>query len=139
MTCAHNQKVRPKTSQDMERRFYTDFYESETTCDNISNILGVIELWKEFSAATTIGEFHSFHCCNSAEFFVKINLVISELERGCPYMTSDDFCPFLTPPPHLIRCFVSEPYFIKSDLAEPLSPLASDVIYGRPLSKKNHL
>ena len=53
-------------------------------------------------------------------------------------MTSDDFCPFLTPPPPLIRCFVSEPYFIKSDLAEPPSPLASDVIYGRPLIEKKH-
>ena len=37
-------------------------------------------------------------------------------------MTSDDFGTFLTPPPPLIRCFVSEPYFIKSDLAEPPLP-----------------
>ena len=37
-------------------------------------------------------------------------------------MTSDDFCPFLTPPPPLIRCFISAPLLIKSDLAEPPSP-----------------
>ena len=42
--------------------------------------------------------------------------------RGRPYMTSDDFCPFSTPPPHLIRCFISAPLLIKSDLAEPPLP-----------------
>ena len=34
-------------------------------------------------------------------------------------MTSDDFWHFLTPPPPLIRCFISDPLLIKSDLAEP--------------------
>ena len=49
-------------------------------------------------------------------------------------MTSDDFCPFLTPLP-LIRCFISVPLLIKSDLAEYSFPPPSDVIYGRPLIK----
>ena len=55
--------------------------------------------------------------------------------RGRPYMTSDDFCRVLTPPPPLIRCFISTALLIKLDLAEPPSPLpSSDIIYGRPLS-----
>ena len=53
--------------------------------------------------------------------------------RGCPYMTSDDFQPFLTPPPPVIRFFVSDPLDIKSDLAETPSPMSSDVLYGRTL------
>ena len=36
-------------------------------------------------------------------------------------------------PPPPIRCFISAPLLIKSDLAEPPSPLPSDVIYGRSL------
>ena len=48
--------------------------------------------------------------------------------RGRPYMTSDDFCHFLTPPPPLIRCFISTALLIKSDLTEPPYPLPSDVI-----------
>ena len=39
-----------------------------------------------------------------------------------PYMISDDFQSFLTPPPPLIRCFISDPLDIKSDLAEPPLP-----------------
>ena len=39
---------------------------------------------------------------------------------------------FKPPPPH--QMFVSEPYLIKSDFAEPPLPPASDVIYGRPLA-----
>ena len=54
------------------------------------------------------------------------------LVRGRPYMTSDNFCYFLTP---LIRCFISAPLLMKSDLAEPPPPpLPSDVIYGCLLS-----
>ena len=34
-------------------------------------------------------------------------------------MTADDFCPFLTP---LIRCFISAPLLIRSDLPEPPLP-----------------
>ena len=47
--------------------------------------------------------------------------LLSNHVRGRPYMTSDDFCHFWTPPP-LIRCFTSDPLLVKSDLAEPPLP-----------------
>ena len=44
----------------------------------------------------------------------------------CRYMTSDDFQPFLTPPPPPgIRCFVSAPLNMKSNLAEYIWCLVS--------------
>ena len=48
-------------------------------------------------------------------------LVLVESIRARLCMKSDDFGPFLAPPPH-IRCFDSAPSILESDLAEPPSP-----------------
>ena len=43
--------------------------------------------------------------------------MLTEFLRGRPYKTLDDFGPFMTPHP-LLKCFVSAPLCMKSDLAE---------------------
>ena len=58
--------------------------------------------------------------------------------RGRPYMTSDDFAIFWPPSP-LIRCFISDPLVIKSDLAEPLLPPYHLTSYmDEPLPQAGH-